>query len=564
MQLETEIGKPDIVRERENCWVARLPETFPQGDTPMEQSSPLRLLEDGVELGPAHSFHDTIRDSGTGKFSHWNDRLYFSTSDNSDPRRNGRRYTIVCTQNAERTVAPVTPDLIGHQVALSGFAQLAGFAWTAPVAQFSGEGDTPNAPQQSRLMIYEDGIPLGPAHITHDDIRSLGQGRFSHWGSTLVFSTSDNSSPILNGRRYTAEILEKPAKSRYPETMHLNLTTICNLNCQICRPPDYMKTHKAENLADSYIEHMIADVFPHLKALRIDSSGEPLMSKNFKRVVDAATAHKLPVHIQTNGTFLRQDMVDFFVQSSIRSVCISLDSPRKETLEWIRTGSNYERIMSGVTRLVEARRKAGREQSMTLQFHAAILKQNCEHLNELIELAASLGINGVSLAYGFIHDYMDPDWSVYWNRARVNALFDGAQALAEKKGVFFSPPAQFDLSLSPLEDGYAKMPKDSSRICNYLYHWSYVYPSGKIYPCCVGMYELGDLKKNTFKEIWDGPKYEELRETHTTDKPSYDKCTNCYLRAGWQPNDYRALFGPKHWKYVEEKLSSMADARAPA
>ena len=54
----------------------------------------------------------------------------------------------------------------------------------------------------SRLQVYEDGCPMGPGHAGHSDIRRLGRGRFSHWGDSLYFSTSDNSDPRCNGRRY--------------------------------------------------------------------------------------------------------------------------------------------------------------------------------------------------------------------------------------------------------------------------------------------------------------------------------------------------------------------------
>jgi Sulfotransferase family len=58
--------------------------------------SRLLLEEDGVVLGPAHSLHAAIRQQGRGRFSHWGPRqiLLFSTSDNSDPNRNGRVYTL--------------------------------------------------------------------------------------------------------------------------------------------------------------------------------------------------------------------------------------------------------------------------------------------------------------------------------------------------------------------------------------------------------------------------------------------------------------------------------------
>ncbi len=57
----------------------------------------------------------------------------------------------------------------------------------------------------SRLIVYEDGRPLGSAHSVHDDIRRIGLGRYSHWGAEIYISTSDNSDPRCNGRRYTIE-----------------------------------------------------------------------------------------------------------------------------------------------------------------------------------------------------------------------------------------------------------------------------------------------------------------------------------------------------------------------
>jgi len=58
--------------------------------------SDLVLLENGTPLGPAHSAHAEIRTQGGGRYSHWGARtIYFSTSDNSDPRTNGREYNAV-------------------------------------------------------------------------------------------------------------------------------------------------------------------------------------------------------------------------------------------------------------------------------------------------------------------------------------------------------------------------------------------------------------------------------------------------------------------------------------
>jgi hypothetical protein len=80
--------------------------------------STLRLFElwpDGSakELGPAHSPHFNIGAFGGGRFSHWHDTtdnsysIYFSASDATDPRSNGRSYLAV------QPAAVATGDTIG-------------------------------------------------------------------------------------------------------------------------------------------------------------------------------------------------------------------------------------------------------------------------------------------------------------------------------------------------------------------------------------------------------------------------------------------------------------------
>jgi hypothetical protein len=54
--------------------------------------SDLRLFEDGKVLGPAHSLGTTIKSAGRGIFSHWGHQIYFSGSDSTSPKTNGRAY----------------------------------------------------------------------------------------------------------------------------------------------------------------------------------------------------------------------------------------------------------------------------------------------------------------------------------------------------------------------------------------------------------------------------------------------------------------------------------------
>src|SRR5262249_321497 len=56
--------------------------------------SELVVREDGTPLAHGHQEHEAIREVGGGRYSHWNQWLYLSTSDNSDPRTNGRSYSV--------------------------------------------------------------------------------------------------------------------------------------------------------------------------------------------------------------------------------------------------------------------------------------------------------------------------------------------------------------------------------------------------------------------------------------------------------------------------------------
>lgn len=77
--------------------------------------------------------------------------------------------------------------------------------WRNPVWTLES-GDASSSKRQSDLQVFENGIPLGPAHSQHDAVRLVGGGAYSHWGGALYFSSSDNSDPRTNGRDYTIKV----------------------------------------------------------------------------------------------------------------------------------------------------------------------------------------------------------------------------------------------------------------------------------------------------------------------------------------------------------------------
>ena len=91
------LGNADLRHDGGHAYVGAVASSWPlvigsdSVDAPDEALT--ELFEDGKPLGPPHQMHADIRKEGRGKFSHWSRELYFSASDNGDPRTNGRRYT---------------------------------------------------------------------------------------------------------------------------------------------------------------------------------------------------------------------------------------------------------------------------------------------------------------------------------------------------------------------------------------------------------------------------------------------------------------------------------------
>ena len=80
-------------RAEGHLWTAR---NVPAGgdDETNPFTSMFCLYEDNLRLSTAHQQHSSIRLAGGGRYSHWHRRLFFSTSDNSDPNINGRTYSF--------------------------------------------------------------------------------------------------------------------------------------------------------------------------------------------------------------------------------------------------------------------------------------------------------------------------------------------------------------------------------------------------------------------------------------------------------------------------------------
>jgi len=72
--------------------------------------------------------------------------------------------------------------------------------------------------------------------------------------------------------------------------------------------------------------------------------------------------------------------------------------------------------------------------------------------------------------------------------------------------------------------------KESKTFCIYPWIHIHTYPTGEAYPCChaeMGVGEIGNCRKNTLEEIWQGQPLQQLRDDMLNERPN-KTCQRCY------------------------------------
>ena len=98
-----------------------------------------------------------------------------------------------------------------------------------------------------------------------------------------------------------------------------------------------------------------------------------------------------------------------------------------------------------------------------------------------------------------------------------------------KKGYDYNARAPYFIERSELtEEEYRKLTQ-SKTFCMLPWMHMHAFPDGRVYPCCLADYwhPVGDLRKNTMREVWNQDKYRTMRSNMLADKPCVE-CTKCY------------------------------------
>jgi len=311
----------------------------------------------------------------------------------------------------------------------------------------------------------------------------------------------------------------------------IEITEKCNLRCIMCAANKKIKREK-EMSYDLFKKIIDESCECGLQIVTIGSIGEPTMHKDLPKMLKYIQEKKINIELITNlSRPLNEDLIDAIRR--LDKLTISIDGATKETYEKIRVNANFERTISNLKEVAKAKKDS---QYITINY--VIQKENYREIPKMIKLLDSIG-NINKLSTGFAHIGMDMGVRIQLNNDELDEFkniivpecekYNEKQVIATNHLLKSAYWENNDIYSAQQKD--KKVPQEIFQMpCYILWTNTFISPEGIFHPCCTFFkkkdYYLGDAKEQSFKEIWNGKKYNELRKNFKKNKhPSCRHCT---------------------------------------
>jgi len=297
----------------------------------------------------------------------------------------------------------------------------------------------------------------------------------------------------LDGTRF------EPPLSPFPPMVMIDTTTRCNLACSHC-PNSVLANDEGfwgdldRDLYFKIIDEVAAEAPETL--VRPFDGGEPLLRKDLAELIGYAKKKGIKrVSITTNGTVLNQRVRAQLIDAGLDHMEVSIDAATSETYQAVRRSPLFDKVVENTLAYIEEsrRRDAGRRVSVSFVLQTAN-RHELEAFRRFWEGRAD-----------------QVDVREYHQH---NNLMDEGGRVERKENRHRHP-------------------------CPYLWDRIIIHHDGRVRFCegdWKAEHALGDVRRQSLKEIWQGEVYSRLRRAHvdgTFDHPFCNPCT-----------DWREIFWP--------------------
>ncbi len=332
-----------------------------------------------------------------------------------------------------------------------------------------------------KYSYFEDGLNL---------IRKITPGRFLNL--VKLYASYYYS-------RYTGGFMH----SGKPFTASIEPTTTCNLRCPECPSGLRQFTRPTGKMSLGLFQQTVDQLSPGLFYLILYFQGEPFLNPLFFKMVEYAKQKRIYTATSTNAHFLNDNFAEKTVRSGLDRIIISLDGTDQDTYEKYRVGGKLDKVIQGTENLIKWKREL-KSASPYVVMQFIVFRTNEHQVEDVKALAKMTGVDKLELKSAQVYDYQEAN------------------------------------DLIPENEKYSRYKKDSSgkylidnslnNHCFRMWRGSVITWDGLVVPCCFdkdATHRLGDLKKQSFEEIWNSETYRNFRKKVFSERAGIDICRNC-------------------------------------
>lgn len=302
---------------------------------------------------------------------------------------------------------------------------------------------------------------------------------------------------------YVSRWSGKPTQWGLPVSISFEPTTSCNLRCPECPSGLRAFTRPTGMLDNSFFKQTINEMHKELLYLIFYFQGEPFLNPGFLDMVKYASDRKIYTATSTNAHYLKDEIARLTVESGLDRLIVSIDGTTQETYQSYRVGGKLEKVIEGTKNVVKWKKEL-KSATPHIIFQFLVVKPNEHQMDEVLELGKEIGVDEVRFKTAQVYDYHhgNPLIPTKEKYARYKRNADGTYSIKNKL----------------------------LNHCWKLWHSCVITWDGKVVPCCFdkdATHRLGDLKKEKFRDLWQGPLYNQFRTSLMKSRSEIDICKNC-------------------------------------
>ena len=288
-----------------------------------------------------------------------------------------------------------------------------------------------------------------------------------------------------------------------PISISVEPTTSCNLRCPECPSGLRSFTRPTGMLQENLFKQTIDELSETLLYLIFYFQGEPYLHPKFLDLVQYASKKGIYTATSTNAHYLTDENAKKTVESGLDRMIISIDGTTQEVYEQYRVGGNLVKVIEGTKNILRWKKEL-KSKTPHVIFQFLVVKPNEHQLADVKKLAEELGVDEVGFKTAQIYDY--------------------------ENGSDLIPTIDKYARYKQNTDGSYKIKNKLLDHCWKMWHSCVITWDGLVVPCCFDKdaeYRLGDLKKKTFKEVWQSEPYQNFRKSLTDSRAEIEMCKNC-------------------------------------